>query len=98
MPAPPAAAAVQFEPMAETTPLFPELPPVAPAYDEMPAPVSHPTGDGNGQSPLDFGGMRSANPYATPSPEAADDTAAKVNDLEREMARLLGEITQKRPS
>jgi len=98
MPAPPAATVVQFEPMEETAPLFPELPPATPAYDEPTASASRQMGDGNGQSPLDFGGMRAANPFAAPSPEAADDTAAKVNDLEREMARLLGEITQKRPS
>ena len=94
----PATTAIQFEPMAETEPLFPELPPAAPPYEEAPAPTPRQIADGNGQSPLDFGGMRAANPFATPSPEAAEDTAAKVNDLEREMARLLGEITAKRPS
>jgi hypothetical protein len=33
-----------------------------------------------------------------PGGDTSEETAAKVNDLEREMARLLGEITAKRPS
>lgn len=95
-PPPPAApTAVQFEPMAEPEPLFPELPP-APTYEETEATsFGRRVSDMNGAGTHQPEPEREAAPYAAPAP-AADDTAAKVNDLEREMARLLGEITAKR--
>ncbi|MEJ0013312.1 MAG: flagellar biosynthetic protein FliO [Bauldia sp.] len=93
---PPAPTVVQFEPMADTAPLFPELP-QAPTYDEAAGtPFSRRAGDLNGSGTHEPEPEPEANPYAAPSP-SADETAAKVNDLEREMARLLGEITAKRP-
>ncbi|HVY20901.1 MAG TPA: flagellar biosynthetic protein FliO [Bauldia sp.] len=85
---------VQFEPMADAAPLFPDLP-QAPTYEETQASAF-------GRRLTDFNG-NGAGPEEAPEPEPnpfaapADDTAAKVNDLEREMARLLGEITAKRP-
>jgi hypothetical protein len=81
---------VQFEPMSEAAPAFPELP-QAPTYEET---MTHGRRasdlNGHGQEP-----EPELDPFAPPHP-APDDTAAKVNDLEREMARLLGEITSKR--
>ena len=38
------------------------------------------------------------SPYARPRVNGDDDTGGQISDLEREMARLLGEITQKHPS
>ena len=86
---------VQFEPMAEPAAIFPELP-QAPTYDEIDgAPFGRRASDMNGASSHAPEAEPEVNPYAAPTP--SDDTAAKVNDLEREMARLLGEITSKRP-
>jgi flagellar biogenesis protein FliO len=81
-----AAAAVQFDEAIATAPLFPELPAL---------PGDHEAG--NSQSRPDFVAESAPppNPFATPQPATDPDTAAKVNDLEREMARLLGEITAK---
>jgi flagellar biogenesis protein FliO len=81
-----AAAAVHFEDAVAATPLFPETP----------APPSEFAG-GNGLSRPDFVAESAPppNPFAAPQPATDPDTAAKVNDLEREMARLLGEITAK---
>jgi hypothetical protein len=78
--------------MSDPSPLFPEMP-QAPTFDEAQAASqgrrpSDLNGHGGGQEP-------EMDPFAPP-PTATDDTAAKVNDLEREMARLLGEITSKR--
>lgn len=99
----PASTAAQFREMPEAEALFPELPTAElplPA-EEAPAAAEN-SGDGVGQPRLDLGdgAARSSqtSPFARPAPRTDDDTAAKVNDLEREMARLLGEITQKRPS
>jgi len=41
-----------------------------------------------------------AEPYATapPAPGKVPDTTVRVSDLEKEMARLLGEISTSRPS
>ena len=110
----PASAVVQFEAMAEIAPLFPEIPPTEPPFPaEHPVPGPFPTHaeSGNGQQPHpDFNSAaparhsayqpaaRAPSPFATPTPDGEDNTAAKVDDLEREMARLLGEITNKRPS
>ncbi len=92
----PTPAVVQFEPMADSAPMFPELP-QAPTYDEAQGtPFGRRVNDLNGSAPHEPEPEPEANPYLDPTP-AADDTAAKVNDLEREMARLLGEITSKRP-
>jgi hypothetical protein len=60
------------------------------------APSGHLNGT-NGQIIPDFGISTPASPWASGTGQSMEDTAAKVNDLEREMARLLGEIT-KRPS
>jgi flagellar biogenesis protein FliO len=94
-PAPPPAAIaptiVQFEPMSDTAPAFPDMP-QAPTYEES-------IGGSRRGAALNGHGAESEpelDPFAPPH-SAADDTAAKVNDLEREMARLLGEITAKRP-
>jgi hypothetical protein len=100
-PAPPPAPAptvVQFDPMADTAPLFPDFPAMDPADDDAPPAFMRRIADGNGHFSLDSGEAETADPFATPHVAPAADTAAKVNDLEREMARLLGEITAKRPS
>jgi hypothetical protein len=92
-PSSPAPTAVQFEPMADVAPLFPELP-QAPTYEETQSePFGRRAADMNGHGAREEAPEPEANPFAAP----AEDTAAKVNDLEREMARLLGEITAKRP-
>jgi hypothetical protein len=91
-PAQSAPTVVQFEPMSDSVPAFPELP-QAPTYDEAQG-----IAVGRRASELNsHGGEPEAafDPFAPPE-APADDTAAKVNDLEREMARLLGEITSKR--
>jgi flagellar biogenesis protein FliO len=83
---------VQFEPMSEPAPAFPELP-QAPTFEESEAMAND-----HRPSMLNGHGRESEpelDPFSPPHPQA-DDTAAKVNDLEREMARLLGEITSKR--
>lgn len=101
-----AATTLSFEAMAEAVSPFPDLqqqaePPMAAepqAYS--PYATSSPyarngqyaNGEQNGAA-----SAPAANPFAMPH-LVEPDTAAKVNDLEREMARLLGEITSKRPS
>jgi hypothetical protein len=84
---------VQFEPMAEPPLAFPEMQ-QAPTFEESEAPLhgrrgGETNGHGTEERPLAF------DPFSPPQP-SAEDTAAKVNDLEREMARLLGEITTRR--
>jgi flagellar biogenesis protein FliO len=87
---------VQFEPMSEPAPFFPEMP-QAPTYDDAEAmPFGRRAVDLNGNGAAEPEAEPEMDPFAAP-PSSADETAAKVNDLEREMARLLGEITSKRP-
>jgi hypothetical protein len=97
-PPPPAAApsptVVQFEPMAEPAPLFPEMA-QAPTYEEAETTFGRRVGDFNGSGEHPPEAAPDTNPFAVPV-LSSEDTAAKVNDLEREMARLLGEITSKR--
>jgi len=97
-PVAPAATIVQFEPMAAEPPLFPDLPPMTADEDEAPPAFMRRAADGNGQAPLDFADGNAAGAAGSATPGTAEETAAKVNDLEREMARLLGEITSKRPA
>ena len=84
-------------PPAPTTPIFDRAP------EPSPPPPSAPT-EPEAAADLDAlpeflrprpGDPASFTPTPEPEPAPGDDTAAKVNDLEREMARLLGEITQK---
>jgi hypothetical protein len=83
----------------ESEPLFPDLPTAEPAA-ETPGPRMN--GEDTG-SPMHFDiadAIRTPpqpSPYAKPE-SVAEDTRGKLADLENEMARLLGEITQKRPS
>lgn len=92
-PQPPLAAAsiIEFEPMAPEPPLFPNLQPAINGEDDPPPAFMRRAANGShGDASI-----------ASVSPTAAlalDETAAKVNDLEREMARLLGEITTKKPA
>jgi flagellar biogenesis protein FliO len=94
----------QFETVAEAAPLFPDvLPAEAPPSEEARAPFPTYPENANGREPhLDFGETgRPASAESSPMVPAAGNaaaTAAKVNDLEREMARLLEEITVKRTS
>jgi flagellar biogenesis protein FliO len=90
-------------PANEPEPLY--VQPIEPMPAPEPAPIYAPSYNAEAATPQrrysDYvnGGAQphqEASPFA--SPEADSDTAAKVNDLEREMARLLGEITSKRPS
>jgi hypothetical protein len=83
----------------ESEPLFPDLPSAEPA-PEAPAPRMN--GEDSGP-PMHFDIGEPVRTPPPPSPYAkpesvAEDTRGKLADLENEMARLLGEITQKRPS
>lgn len=72
-------------------PALPDLPAADEAPDDfLSAPLN---GSGIHEPPA----PREASPFGR-APAGAEDSSAKVSDLEREMARLLGEITQKRPS
>ena len=72
--------------------------------DSRAAADAQPAAEANGrdQSPPSFASeAAAAAPNVTPfppPPTPAHDPATKVGDLEREMARLLGEITGKRPA
>lgn len=72
--------------------------------DSRAAADAQPAAEANGrdQSPPSFASEpAAAAPNVTPfppPPAPAHDPATKVGDLEREMARLLGEITGKRPA
>lgn len=81
-------------PEPESDPLFPDLP-TAEAGPLDPEPTEGATA--NGASAETRTAPREPSPFAKPR-ASEEDTSAKVSDLEREMARLLGEITQKRPS
>lgn len=98
----PMTGAYSFGAMAEPSPVFPEPTTDSPVYESRTPLAPHSPTNGGGQpARMDFsnGGSRppAANPFITPA-QADSDTATKVNDLEREMARLLGEITAKHPS
>jgi flagellar protein FliO/FliZ len=97
-PVAPVATIVQFEPMAAEPPLFPDLPPMTADDDEAPPAFMRRAADSNGRAPFDFADGNEAGPAGSATPGTAEETAAKVNDLEREMARLLGEITSRRPA
>ena len=82
----------QAAPEPEADPLFPDLPTAESALGDGETADALMNGAGDShQAP------REPSPFAKPL-ASGEDTAAKVSDLEREMARLLGEITQKRPS
>lgn len=96
------AASASLQPVDESEPLFPELPtadlPIEP--DDPPPPARN--GDDPHQSHFDLGDAGSAaqaaiSPYAKPGPDSGA-RGGNLADLENEMARLLGEITQKRSS
>ena len=92
-----------FQAITESLPLIREPTPFeTPVYE--PRTVYAPYTGTNGNihpAHRDYGSSAShpaaASPFIAPAP-ADSETAAKVNDLEREMARLLGEITANRPS
>jgi hypothetical protein len=76
-----------------------------PAPEEQPQPVAATVAgmatfaeeDNDRQPALDLGeGGAPATDPAEPQPPVEEDTQTRVNELEREMARLLGEITAKR--
>jgi flagellar protein FliO/FliZ len=95
------AAAPLFQAIAEPLPPTPEPAPFETSVYE-PRTIYAPTAATNGhQAHRDYGNgtsqLAAASPFIMPTP-ADSETAAKVNDLEREMARLLGEITANRPS
>jgi flagellar biogenesis protein FliO len=85
----------------EREPLFPALP----TLDEPEPEDEHPAGYTNGAGSShelrvdQVAEIRapSPSPYAKPD-TVAEETRGKLADLENEMARLLGEITQKRPT
>jgi flagellar biogenesis protein FliO len=85
-PQPAPVAAAQAGQTVENKAVLPENP--APAEGALPSDVE------NAPHPIDSA-QESPNPFAAPPSPADAETAAKVNDLEREMARLLGEITAK---
>ena len=85
----------------------PELPPPLDIEEPEPVAVAEPPSC-RSRRPSEFAlpeveaseSARPAEPHAT-APAAADkapDTSVKVSDLEKEMARLLGEISTSRPS
>jgi flagellar protein FliO/FliZ len=82
----------QTAPEPEADPLFPDLP--TSESDLGDAEPADALMNGAGDS---HHAPREPSPFAKPL-GSGEDTAAKVSDLEREMARLLGEITQKRTS
>lgn len=85
-------------PVEESEPLFPDLPAA-----EMPPGEPPPSYGGNGAAHAGPTEPRSGeagpapNPFAKPEAQGGDNSN-KLADLENEMARLLGEITQKRHS
>jgi hypothetical protein len=90
------------EPAEDSEPLFPELPmaDLPPLADEIPAPPPSANGSDARQPPAEATEARPApqsakSPYAKPEPANAA-TGGNLAELENEMARLLGEITQKR--
>ena len=78
-------------------PLFPDLP-IAdlPIVDEEAATPPHSSGDAR-TAQFDLSRPAEKSPYAKPESNGGD-AGGKLADLENEMARLLGEITQKRHS
>ena len=95
--------AAALQPGNDSEPLFPELPTadLPPEPDEIPPPSAS-NGSDPGQQHLDLDDQRpaaqpSASPYAKPGPDNGG-RSGNLAELENEMARLLGEITQKRPS
>jgi hypothetical protein len=100
----PASSTAQFGETPETKPPFPELPSAELPPPEGPrdaADAKENGADTGGQSRLDFddSGSRGGapSPFARPAASRGEDTSATVNDLEEEMARLLGEITKRPP-
>jgi hypothetical protein len=96
-----APAAPLFQPIAEPLPSTPEPTRFETSVYE-PRTIYAPNAATNGhQAHKDYGNGASqpaaTSPFIMPA-QADSETAAKVNDLEREMARLLGEITANRPS
>jgi flagellar protein FliO/FliZ len=95
------AAKASPQPVDESEPLFPELPTADLPIDDI-APPPVPNGDDPRQSHFDLGDASPAaqpaiSPYAKQNPDSGG-RGGNLADLENEMARLLGEITQKRPS
>jgi len=90
------------EPAQESEPLFPELPTadLPPLPDDVPTPPATNGSDAR-QPRSELADARPApqaakSPYAKPEP--ANAAGGNLAELENEMARLLGEITQKRTS
>jgi hypothetical protein len=97
------AAGAALQSVEESEPLFPEFPTadLPPEPDDIPLPPAS-NGSDPGQPHLDLDDQRpaaqpTASPYAKPGPDNGGRTG-NLAELENEMARLLGEITQKRPS
>jgi hypothetical protein len=96
------AASVPQRPAEDSEPLFPELPTadLPPLADDVP--TSHATNGSDARRPhSELADARPApqaakSPYAKPEP--ANAGGGNLAELENEMARLLGEITQKRTS
>jgi hypothetical protein len=79
---------------AEDEDKLPDLPHAdVPAFDSPVAETAQTNGSAAAARPKV---AAETNPYLSPAAASPEETAAKVNDLEREMARLLGEITGKR--
>ena len=93
---PPVAAASPFD-VEDGEPLFPDLP-IAdlPAVEEEAAVPVQNGGDAR-TAQFDMSRPTGKSPYAKPESNGGDP-GGKLADLENEMARLLGEITQKRHS
>lgn len=96
------AASAPQEPAQDSEPLFPELPTadLPPVPDDVPTPPAANGSDAR-QPHSELADARPApqaakSPYAKPEP--ANAAGGNLAELENEMARLLGEITQKRTS
>jgi flagellar biogenesis protein FliO len=91
------------EPEQDSEPLFPELPTadLPPLADEVPAPPPAANGGDRAAHPASVDPRPAAEAprslYAKPDPAGASG-GGNLAELENEMARLLGEITQKRTS
>ncbi len=96
----PVAAAEASAPLAEEPePTLPDLPTVdLPDGDEEPAFVTNGSGIASVEIAAEPPRPAERSPFAKPDTGNGSETGGKLADLENEMARLLGEITQKRHS
>lgn len=96
----PLATASRYEEAIDTpAPSSQAQPELALAAEAAPMVTDHaPRTNGHDRQQVEVAPRNEPPSFANATPAVSDEAAAKVNDLEREMARLLGEITGKRPA